>query len=90
MPLIIKNTERNEKMTSQLIELGGLKFIDGKLVQVGKATQETDHGSPMWLCQSQPPLKQVFNPVTYRLEVIAWLKEECGAEEIFEGAVVKV
>jgi hypothetical protein len=76
-------------MTSPLIELRDLKCIDGKIVQVGKATQETDHDSPMWLCQTQPPLKQVFNPVSYRLEVIAWLKEECGADEIIEGAVVE-
>lgn len=75
-------------MNSPLIELRGLRYLDGQIVQVGKATQEKDHGTPMWLCQAQPPLKQVFNPVSYRAEAIAWLRQECGAEEVIEGAVV--
>ena len=71
------------------MELRGMKFMDGMIVQVGKATQERDHGAPMWMCQTTRPLKPVFHPVLYRHEAIAWLQKECGAEEVIEASVVE-
>lgn len=65
-----------------------LKYMEGIVVQVGKASQETSHGEPMWLCQTQPPHEQHFMPVSSRAEAIEWLMKECGAEEIVEGVSV--
>jgi len=54
------------RMQGTLTELRGLKYIDGRIVQVGKANQEKDHGRPFWLCQSQPPHAQRFQPAADR------------------------
>lgn len=69
-------------------ELRALKYLDGLVVQVGKASQEIAHGEPIWLCQTQPPHTQRFMPVSSRSEAIDWLRRECGAEEIVEGVLV--
>ena len=71
----------------KFIEFRGFAFIDGKVVVVGKATQEKDHGDPIWLCSTMPPKKQMFQAVKFKGDVANWLKKECGAEEVFEGSV---
>ncbi len=68
--------------------LRAFKFIEGRVVLVGKAEVERDHGLPFWLCSTMPPLKQVFMPVSTREEAIAWLRTEAGADEVFEGVTV--
>ncbi len=68
--------------------LRAFKFIDGRVVLVGKAEVEIDHGKPFWLCSTMPPLQQVFMPVSTRDEAIAWLRTEAGADEVFEGVAL--
>lgn len=67
------------------VELRGLKFLDGHIVQVGKATQQMCGDSVLWICETQPPLEQRFLGVEDRREAIQWLREVCGAEEVLEG-----
>jgi hypothetical protein len=71
---------------SRLIELRGFAFLDGKVVVVGKATQEKDHGTPCWMCSTMPPLEQRHVIVGFRSEARDWLKKVAGAEEVFEGS----
>lgn len=57
-------------------EINVLQFIDHKVVLIGRATQELDHGKPFWLCQTFPPLEQVFQPVSFNdQEVFEWFKQ---------------
>lgn len=74
-------------MHSPLVEMRGLAAIDGKVVVVGQATQEKDHGAPCWLCSTLPPQAQRHEVVKYRQQAIDWLKQEARAEQVFEGVL---
>lgn len=75
-------------MSSPLVEMRGFSFVDGQVVVVGQATQVMDHGVPCWLCSTLAPRQPKSEVVTYRQQAIDWLKQECNAEVVFEGAMV--
>lgn len=69
-------------------ELHAYAFINGMVVLVGKANMELDHGNPIWLCQTQPPFKQIFITVMTEQEAVEWLKRTCSAEVVYKCELV--
>ena len=66
----------------------GIRFIDDRIVVVGRADQVLAHGTTGWLCQTHPPMKSLHEVVSYRLEAAHWLKDNAGAEEVIEGIAI--
>lgn len=69
-----------------LVELRALKFIDDRIVQVGRATQVMANGDQAWLCEALPPLAQRFDLLGNVAQASQWLRSECGAQEVLSGA----
>jgi hypothetical protein len=71
--------------------LFGVAYVSSlnAIVIAAKADIEFDHGSPFWLCSTNPPLKQQFASFKERYEAEDWLIQQ-GASDIIEGKYVPV
>lgn len=69
-----------------LVELRALKFIEGHIVQVGRATQVMANGDQAWLCETLPPYAQRFDLLGNVAQAAQWLRSNCGAQEVLSGA----
>lgn len=69
-------------------QLQGLSFIEDRIVVVARASEERDHGKPFWLCERLPPLERAFMHASTTHDAAAWMRQECGAQQVWCGVEV--